>query len=405
MNPSVEETTQAGHSSVRPHLRVHLVQVFVSDQELSLRFYLDRLGFTLAFDAHLPEGGRWVAVSPPDGSCILALVKPKDDELNGRIGGPTGVVFVTDDVPAKYEEWVSRGVRFRHPPVAPSWGGVFAVFEDIDGNLFSLVGFDAIAEAIEAERRAVAEREERERRAAHEMAIAKQVQARLFPQRLPEVPTLNYSGLCIQARQVGGDYYDFLDLGPGKLGLVVGDVAGKGIAAALLMANLQGNLRSQHGVALDDLRGLLQSVNQLFYDNTPDASYATLFFGQYLSGVRRLRYVNSGHLPPLLIRGRGGVERLEPTATVLGIFRDWESDVAEVGLEPGDTLVIYTDGITEATNAIGEEFGQSRLSAVLCEHADLQPADLVRTVIDAIGEFAGEDQQDDLTLVVARCRS
>ena len=127
------------------------------------------------------------------------------------------------------------------------WGGVYTRFRDIDGNSFSLVSFDEISHALEAQRRAAAEKLESERRVARELQIATEVQARLFPQKRPAVESLEYAGVCIQARQVGGDYYDFLDLGPGRLGMVVGDVVGKGIAAALLMANLQAAGRAARG--------------------------------------------------------------------------------------------------------------------------------------------------------------
>src|SRR5213594_5008174 len=127
------------------------------------------------------------------------------------------------------------------------------------------MSFDHVSREIEAQRRAIAEKLESERRAAQELEIAKQVQARLFPQTLPPLKTLEYAGLCIQARKVGGDYYDFLDLGQERLGFVIGDISGKGIAAALLMANLQANLRSQCATAFDQPERLLRSVNQLFY--------------------------------------------------------------------------------------------------------------------------------------------
>src|SRR5262249_53207037 len=127
------------------------------------------------------------------------------------------------------------------PKERPVWGGMFTRFEDIDGNSFALVGYDEVNRTIEAERRSAAQKLESERRAAQELEIAKQVQARLFPQRLPAMQTLDCAGACLQARQVGGDYYDFLDLGRGRFGLVIGDMSGKGIAAALLMANMQAN--------------------------------------------------------------------------------------------------------------------------------------------------------------------
>src|SRR5208283_3973819 len=126
-----------------------------------------------------------------------------------------------------------------------------------------------------------AEKLESERRTAQEMEIARQVQARLFPQIKPEFKTVEYAGICLQARQVGGDYFDFLNLGQQRLGLIIGDVSGKGIAAALLMANLQANLRSQCAIALEHPELLLRSVNRMFYESTVDSAYASLFFAEY----------------------------------------------------------------------------------------------------------------------------
>jgi sigma-B regulation protein RsbU (phosphoserine phosphatase) len=251
----------------------------------------------------------------------------------------------------------------------------------------------------------IAERIEAERRIAQEMEYAKQVQARLFPQKLPSMKTLEYAGGCIQARQVGGDYYDFLELRPGRLALVLADIAGKGISGALLMANLQANLRGQYAVALDDLPRLLKSVNQLFYENSGDSSYATLFFADYDDSNRRLRYVNCGHLPPLLLREDGQLERLAATTTVLGLFEKWECVVAEVQLAAGDTLVLYTDGVTEAENAGGEEFGESRLVETMLAQRRLPVSSLLETIVAAVQKFSYGEQADDITLVLARCRA
>jgi serine phosphatase RsbU (regulator of sigma subunit) len=250
----------------------------------------------------------------------------------------------------------------------------------------------------------MAERMDAERLAAQEMTIARQVQARLFPQKLPPLRTLEYAGACFQARQVGGDYYDFLDLGPGRLGFVLADVAGKGISGALLMANLQANLRSQYAVALEDLPGLLQSVNRLFYENTADSSYATLFFADYDDDARRFRYANCGHLPPLLLRSEGTVERLTATSTVLGLFEKWECLLTEVHMAPGDVLVVYTDGVTEASNAHEEEFGEDRLIESIRTSRQLQPSLLLDSLVAAVKAYSGVEQADDITLVVARAR-
>jgi serine phosphatase RsbU (regulator of sigma subunit) len=413
--------------SNHPHLRIHTVRIFVRDQERSLRFYLDQLGFELAFDHRLQSGQRWVAVAPPDGAAVLSLVEPNPRSSEHKlIGRPTQVVFVTDDVTAKFREWRSRGVRFRHTPrlrrlkyeervpgragdpsapleePIPIWGGVFTRFEDIDGNSFALVSFDEESQAVEAQRRAAAERLERERRAAHEIEIATRVQSRLFPQTLPPCTSLEYAGMCIQARQVGGDYYDFLNLGQERLGLVVGDIAGKGIAAALLMANLQANLRSQCAIALDEPRRFLRSVNQLFYQNTTESAYATLFFAEYDDRKRSLRYANCGHLSGLLLRSDDGLERLTSTGTVLGLFEEWDCAIEERRLDPGDSLVLYTDGVTEAFDAAGQEFGEERLIGALRRHRGSPAPAMLQAIVDEVQEFSPV-QRDDITLIVAKC--
>jgi len=284
------------------------------------------------------------------------------------------------------------------------WGGVFTHFKDPDGNSFALVGFDEVSREIEAGRRLIAGKREAERRAAQELEIAKEVQARLFPQIPPPIETFEYCGTCIQARQVGGDYFDFLDLGGGHFGLVTGDVAGKGIAAALLMANLQANLQIQCEMPFERPRELLRSVNQIFHKNTIESAYATLFFAEYDDERRRLRYANCGHLPPLLLRSDNTLDRLDSTGTVLGLFREWDCVVEERALCPGDTLAIYTDGITEAFNDADEEFGEARLVDSLRQYRQLPAQQMVSAVVDDVRRFSGQEQNDDITLTIAKCR-
>jgi serine phosphatase RsbU (regulator of sigma subunit) len=288
---------------------------------------------------------------------------------------------------------------------SPVWGGVFTRFEDVDGNYFSLVSFDEVSQALDEQRRATAEKLESERRAARELEIAKQVQARLFPQTPPLLTTLDYAGVCIQAREVGGDYYDFLDLGRDRLGLVIGDIAGKGIAAALLMANLQANLRSQCAIALDQPQRLLRAVNQLFYENTTDGAYATLFFAEYDGARQSLRYANCGHLCALLLRSDNTVERLESTSTVLGLFKEWDCSIGERRLFAGDTLALYTDGITESFNDAEEEYGEQRLVEALRRHRELSSQASLESIVDDVRQFSPHEQHDDITLIVAKCRA
>jgi serine phosphatase RsbU (regulator of sigma subunit)/catechol 2,3-dioxygenase-like lactoylglutathione lyase family enzyme len=425
-----------------PHLRLHCVNVFVRDQDRSLRFFVDQLGFNVAFDTRVQSGERWVGVAPPDGAAILSLIVPKpNSEQYKLIGRATQIVFVTEDVTAKFQEWSKRGVRFQTTPrlkriryqlqpmqtaapaaasqsaesvtgsgsmllgeETPIWGGIVARFRDIDGNSFSLVSFDELTHAVEAQRRVIAARQEAERRAAHELEIAKHVQSRLFPQTLPPLATLEYSGVCIQARQVGGDYYDFLDLGQNRLGFVIADISGKGIAAALLMANLQANLRSLCTIAEQQPHHLLCSVNQLFCENTTDGAFATLFFAEYDDSSRLLRYANCGHLPALLLRDDGSVTRLDATATVLGIFKKWECELGECQITPGDILALYTDGITESFNHDSEEYGESRLLDSLRRHRTLSSQAALASMVDEVLHFSLREQHDDITLILAKCR-
>jgi phosphoserine phosphatase RsbU/P len=388
------------------HLSLHHVTILVTDQDRSLRFYLDQLGFNLVVDVRFESGDRWVAVAPPDGTAILALVTPKLDSQEYKlIGRSRDIVFVTEDVTAKFHEWRERGVRFDHPPQTPAWGGTYTRFEDLDGNSFALAGRDEVSKQIEAQRRALAEKLEAQRRAAQELEIAKQIQARLFPQTLPALRTLEYAGICIQAREVGGDYYDFLNLGRERLGLVIGDISGKGIAAALLMAHLQASLRSQSAIAWDQPQRLLRSVNRLFYENTPDNAYATFFYAEYDDKARLLRYANCGHLSALLLRGDNTLERLDSTGTVLGLFSEWHCSIAEREIFSGDTLILYTDGITESVNNAGDEFGEQRLIEVLRRNRDLSLETLLASIVEDVQHFSPHEQHDDITLIVARSKN
>lgn len=249
----------------------------------------------------------------------------------------------------------------------------------------------------------MAEQIETERRTEQEMQIARQVQSRLLPQQAPSLKTLDCSGKCIQTRAVGGDYYDFLDFGSGRLGLVLADISGKGMSAALLMANLQANLRGQYALALEGVPRLLRSVNHLFYRNTETSHYATMFFAIYDDRSRRLRYVNCGHNPPILMRANGGLERLPATATVLGLFEEWDCAVAECELALGDVLVIYTDGISEAGPNEEEEFGEERLIATIRKYQRQSACEILDNILSDVQTVSRGRQADDMTLIVATC--
>ena len=396
------------------YVRLGAVTVFVRDQDRSLRFYLDQLGFELALDAHLPSGDPLLAVSPPDGTAILALVAPKagSDEYS-LIGRPTQIAFLTENVQRKYEEWCKKGVAFAQAPQMQTWAGMSATFLDVDGNSFLLVEDESAVREIEEQRREHVERLESERMATLELENAREVQARLFPQTQPELSTLEYSGICIQARTVGGDYYDFLTLGRNRFGFVIGDISGKGTPAALLMANLQAHLRNLCSTyssrpytpfAIEQPQRLLQAVNRLFCENTAAGAFATLLFVEYDDATRRLRYANCGHLPAIILRSDDALETLDSTSTVVGLFNRWECSVGESQLSVGDTLVFYTDGVTESFNDADEQFGEERLIEALRRHRQLAAPALLRTIVDEVHRFSPQKQHDDITLIAAKCR-
>ncbi|MBZ5637722.1 MAG: SpoIIE family protein phosphatase [Acidobacteriia bacterium] len=251
----------------------------------------------------------------------------------------------------------------------------------------------------------VAEQQKLER----EIQIAQDVQAKLFPQDRPVLRTLRCAGTCRTARGVGGDYFDFLQLGPDRLGIAVADIAGKGLSAALLMASLQALVRSHAPANAHGLDGFAGEINRHLCDSTDDARFATLFFGVYDDATRRLRYVNAGHNPPILLRQPGGagdrVRRLLPTGTILGCFpeRSWQEQV--VDLAPGDLLVVFSDGIVEATNAADEQFSDPRLVSLVERSAHLGEDALAALVMEEVGRFlGGVPPQDDMTLIVAGVR-
>jgi len=243
-----------------------------------------------------------------------------------------------------------------------------------------------------------------EEKVVRDLEIARQVQTKLFPQRVIPMRTLDYAGHCRQAGQVGGDYYDFLDIGPGRLGLVLADISGKGIAAALLMSNLQAALRSLAWQASSNLALLLRTVNMQFRESTSPNHFATLFFGDYDDARRTLRYVNCGHNPPLVLRTSGRMERLEATSIVLGIIPNFQPEVREIPFNPGDVLAIYSDGVTEAPTPSGDDLGEDGLLKLLAKYKADTPEVMAKAITGTIAEISGGDQADDITLLIARGR-
>ncbi len=239
-----------------------------------------------------------------------------------------------------------------------------------------------------------------------EVEIAREVQERLFPQKLPLILGFDYCGACRPALGVGGDYYDFLLLPNGALGIAIGDVSGKGIAAALLMASLQASLRGQAIKGAGDLKELMSNVNEMVYDASAENRYATFFYAQYEPATRLLAYVNAGHNPPVVLRKQDGewkILRLEEGGAVVGLLRNFPYDQSSVTLEPDDLLVAFTDGISEAMNPAEEEWGEERLIAMAQSCEGLNAAETLSRIVEAADCFAaGAKQHDDMTMLVAR---
>ena len=242
-------------------------------------------------------------------------------------------------------------------------------------------------------------------RFSREIEIAREVQERLFPQSYPKVPGVDLAGYCRPAQAVGGDYYDFFVLGDGRLALALGDISGKGISAALLMASLRASLRSIAGLQLGDLESVIRQVNNLVYESSTTNRYATFFYAEYDPFTHLLTYVNAGHNPPYILRGDRAIP-LEITGTVVGLLPDAEYAQATIPMHPGDVLLAFTDGISEAMTRDEEEWGEERM--VTCAQQLLaQPGGAVtaRQLLNCILETAdnftsGAPQHDDMTLLV-----
>ncbi len=244
----------------------------------------------------------------------------------------------------------------------------------------------------------VAQRERMNR----ELEIAREVQERLFPQSYPAMAGLDYAGRCRPALGVGGDYYDFLELPDGSLGIGIGDVSGKGIPAALLMASLQASLRGQTISGQADLAKLMTNVNKLIYDTSPSNRYATFFYGQYDPAARLLTYVNGGHNPPMIFRD-GEVLRLEEGGPVVGLFKPSRYTQASIQMASGDVIVLFTDGISEAMNIADEEWDEERLVASVRACWRRPAIEMIDCLMrDADAYVAGAPQHDDMTIMIVK---
>jgi sigma-B regulation protein RsbU (phosphoserine phosphatase) len=289
------------------------------------------------------------------------------------------------------------------------------------------LSFNSMTESIE---KLIQEQKEKQRLEG-ELVIAQEVQAQLFPRQVSELESLEVHGFCRPARTVSGDYYDFLTASSHKLILAVGDISGKGISAALLMATIHSAVRAYSVESLPQMRepvavgavsgagrimaawpegievspgALLGLLNHQLYESTPPEKYATLFLGIYDGRSHRLTYSNGGHLPPILIGRDGAVRRLEAGGTVIGLFDNMAYDEGSVQMHPGEIFLAYSDGVTEPENEFGE-FGEERLIELVSTNRHLPLIQVSQAVTSAVDDWIGDNEQpDDITLVLARAR-
>jgi sigma-B regulation protein RsbU (phosphoserine phosphatase) len=240
-------------------------------------------------------------------------------------------------------------------------------------------------------------------KANRELEIAREVQERLFPQEYPPIPGIEYAGTCRPALEIGGDYYDFLALSDVQLGIAIGDVSGKGVPAALLMATLRAYLRGQTIGGETDLAAMMANLNQLVYESSAANRYATFFYGQYDAPTGVLRYVNAGHNAPMVFKESGAVVRLDVGGPVVGLIAGCTYQQGSVTLEAHDILVAFTDGVSEAMNVDMNEWGEEQLMATTQRSRSLSPRGLIDRIIEQADAFvAGAPQHDDMTVIVVR---
>ena len=314
---------------------------------------------------------------------------------------------------------ITRAVHNLYEGTQRVKGGDFSHRIAVEGNdQLAELGrsFNGMTENLE--RLIVVEKEQE--RLKSEIEIAREVQSQLFPSSAPAMKTIELTGVCHPARMVSGDYYDFVRLGDSGLALAIGDVAGKGISAALLMAAIQSAMRTQltagipvHAMAASgggnskahialSAVDLVSQLNKQVYANTSAEKYATFYFGLYDDDTRTLTYTNAGHLPPILMRD-GQAERLDVTGTVVGAFPFAAYEEKSVELRRGDLLVAFTDGIVEPENEYGEAYGEDRLIDLLARHQHRESKEIIARVMETVEQWTGTSELfDDMTILVAR---
>jgi len=272
-------------------------------------------------------------------------------------------------------------------------------FSENDQRLLTIIGAQS-SQVIENAR--LYKEEQKFRKIQQEMSVAKDIQLNLLPKNTPSIPDYKIFGISIPASEVGGDYFDFITINDNKLAFCLGDVSGKGISAAMLMANLQATFRSQTQMS-ESTKQCLDRSNKLLYHSTDSAKYATFFCGVLDSGKNIIRFSNAGHNSPIFMTKNKEVKRIQTSGIVLGFLEDYEFTESFISINSGDCMVIFSDGISEAMNAMEEEFGEERLINLLLDSNNQNAESIVKKIIQSVNEFVGaEPQSDDMTVVVIK---
>ncbi len=288
--------------------------------------------------------------------------------------------------------------------------GVVNVFNKSGGRVFSpgdqrLLSIIATQSAQVVENARLMEEEKALEILQEELRLAREIQKKLLPKEPPEIRGYDVAGHSEPAKRVGGDYFDFLDLGQGRLGLCLADVSGKGITAALLMSNVQATIRSQSRLAPDPGACMARS-NDMLHASTDSDKFVTMFYGVLDTRAHRLEYCNAGHNPPLLLSGGDAPALLETGGPVLGVVPGYPYERGETEFGPGQTLLVYSDGFSEAMNPRFEEFGDERLRAAAVAKAPLTPQRMLAELLREVSEFCGDaSQADDMTIMAVRRRA
>jgi sigma-B regulation protein RsbU (phosphoserine phosphatase) len=405
---SLEDPT--GNPDAPAHLRLHLPPAWSTfDSPVFLPSTVQHYHYDTPNRTH--EGVLWVYSRP---SAVLSSFFSKSESLRGTLAVLFVVVVILFLVVEAIA--VTIGVSLSHrltTAVNQLYEGTRRVLLGDFQHRIPVRDHDQLGDLSESfnqmtsnlERLFSVEKEKE--RLQTELEIAREVQNQLYPKEAPPTRGLKLTVCCDPARMVSGDYYDYQEIAGGKMAFAIGDVAGKGISAALLMATIQAGLRAQISLNQSDVELCVSLVvsrlNKQVFANTSPEKYTTFFFATFDEASRTLTYTNAGHLSPLLFRRTGEVQPLDSNGTIVGAFPAAVYGESSINFQPGDMLLCYTDGITEPENPYGEMFGEERLIELVKKHANRDDREILQIILEAVRSWTGTPElQDDMTLLLAR---